>query len=70
MYPVEFAVILGDSIINVDCNFFQPKSKKVWDTSPSFVFEAASFVLSAAGIGTPNVEPIQQQLYDELLFSK
>ena len=33
-------------------------------------FEAAFFVLSAAGIDTPNVEQIQQQLYNELLFSK
>ena len=33
-------------------------------------FEAAFFVLSAVGIGTPNVEPIHQQLYDELIFSK
>ena len=37
--------------------------------SPHF-FEAAFFVLSVACIGTPNVEPIQKQLYDELLFSK
>ena len=33
-------------------------------------FEAVFFVLSAAGIGTPNVEPIQQQLYYEHLFRK
>ena len=37
----------------------------------SFIFEAVFFVLSAAGMGTPNVEQIQQlQLYDLLLLSK
>ena len=32
-------------------------------------FEAVFFV-STVGIGTPNVEPIQQQVYDEHLFWK
>ena len=49
--------------------FFHPKSKKVLAISSSF-FEAVFFVLSVAGTGTSNIEPIQQQLYDELLFSK
>ena len=31
-------------------------------------FEAVFFVLSTVGIGTPNVEPIQQQLSDQHLF--
>ena len=33
-------------------------------------FEAVFFVLSTVGIGTPNVEPIQQQLSDKHLFWK
>ena len=33
-------------------------------------FEAVFFVLSTVGIGTPNVEPIQQQVNDEHLFWK
>ena len=33
-------------------------------------FEKVFFVLSAACIGTPNVVPIQQQLYNEHLFRK
>ena len=33
-------------------------------------FEAVFFVLSATCIGTSNVVPIQQQLYDELCFLK
>ena len=44
--------------------FFQSKSKKVWVMSPSF-FKAVFFVLSAAGVDTPNAEPVQQQLYHE-----
>ena len=32
--------------------------------------EAVCFVLSTVGIGTPKVEPIQQQLSDEYLFWK
>ena len=38
-------------------------------TPLSHFFEAVFFVLSAAGNGTPNVESIQQQRYDEHLFS-
>ena len=38
--------------------------------TPLLHFFEAVFVLSAAGIGTPNVDPIQQQIYDELEFSK
>ena len=45
------------------------KSKKVWVTSPQF-FKAVFFVLSRVGIGTINIEPIQQQLSDEHLFWK
>ena len=34
------------------------------------VFEAVFFVLSTVGIGTPTVDPVQQQLSDEHLFWK
>ena len=49
--------------------FFNQRVRKSVSPLLNF-FEAVFFVLSTVGIGTSNVEPIQQQLSDEHLLWK
>ena len=67
--------VTADTLSGDDDNFelsLAPFSNQIVRRSGSHLhfLEAVFFVLSAAGIGTLNVEPIQQQLSDEHLFRK
>ena len=60
----------NDDIFELSLTTFSNQSVRRSGSHLLQFFEAVFFVLSADGIGTPNVHPIQQQLYDEHLFRK